>query len=335
MPMRTAEARSVFRQRTISSFWSLMAGGAHARIFSTSAAVTASSLSGGTTRLTRPQSSACSAATLSPVSSISAARPGPTSAGRSAASITEGAPTFTSGKPSWAPAAATRRSQAIASSKPAPRQGPLTTASVGKGASWTAWIASCSDVMSAVAVAGVRSRRTCTCMPAVKARPAPVTTAARTDGSLARASNAARSSAMSSGTIRLSGGRSSVTHAQPFFVSTRTSRAIWLVTAHRRIDGPRPGVEAARQVPGLGEAEAAEVFGDGGAAHALVAVDDDLRGRIKLFRAELDLLDRDVQGIVELAESRLPVLTDVEEDEGLALREPPLELSRRQFSAHG
>src|SRR6266508_1971389 len=268
MPMRTAEARSVFRQRTISSFWSLMAGGAHARIFSTSAAVTASSLSGGTTRLTRPQSSACSAATLSPVSSISAARPGPTSAGRSAASITEGAPTFTSGKPSWA-------------------------------------------------------------------RPAPVTTAARTDGSLARASNAARSSAMSSGTIRLSGGRSSVTHAQPFFVSTRTSRAIWLVTAHRRIDGPRPGVEAARQVPGLGEAEAAEVFGDGGAAHALVAVDDDLRGRIKLFRAELDLLDRDVQGIVELAESRLPVLTDVEEDEGLALREPPLELSRRQFSAHG
>src|SRR5882724_9173004 len=335
MPMRTAEARSVFRQRTISSFWSLMAGGAHARIFSTSSAVTASSLSGDATRLTRPHSSACSAATLSPVSSISAARPGPTSAGRSAASITEGATTFTSGKPSWAPAAATRRSQAMASSKPAPRQGPLTMASVGKGASWTAWIASCSEVMRALAVVGVRSRSTCTCMPAVKARPAPVTTATRTDTSRARAPNVACSSAMRSGTIRLSGGRSRVTHAQLFFISTRTSAGMGLVAAHRRIDGARPGVEAAGKVPGLGEAEATEIFGNGRAAHALVAVDDDLRGRIELFRAELDLLDGDVQGVVELAESRLPVLADIEEHERLALIEPLLQLRRRQFGAHG
>jgi len=139
--------------------------------------------------------------------------------------MTEGAPTFTSGSPKGAPAAATRRSHAMASSKPAPRHGPLTIAMVGNGASWTRWIASCNEEMRAFADRGSRSRSTCTCMPAVKARPAPVTTATRTWSSRTSRSNAARSSAMRSGTIRLSGGRSSVTQAAPRRSSTRTSAA--------------------------------------------------------------------------------------------------------------
>src|SRR5438132_809034 len=214
MPKRMAEERSAFRHRTMSSFWRRMAPGAHARISCAISAVTASSLSGAATRLTRPQSSAWAASTGSPVRRISAARPGPTRAGRRAASITEGTPTLTSGNPSRAPAAAVRMSQAMASSKPAPRQAPLTMAIVGKGASWTAWMASCREVMRALAEAGVRSCSTCTCMPAVKARPAPVSTAAPTPASRARVSNVSRTAAMSSSVKRLSGGRSRVTLVQ-------------------------------------------------------------------------------------------------------------------------
>jgi hypothetical protein len=66
-----------------------------------------------------------------------------------------------------------------------------------------------------------------------------------------------------------------------------------------------------------------------------VAVDDDLRGRIELFRAELDLLDGDVQGVVELAKPSLPVLADVEEHEWFALIEALFQLGRGPFGAHG
>ena len=102
--------------------------------------------------------------------------------GRSAASITEGMPTRISGRPRSAPAAAVRRSQAIASSKPAPRHAPLIMHTVGNGASCTRLIASCRLAMNALAVAGVNSRSTWSCMPPVVARPAPVITAARTVG---------------------------------------------------------------------------------------------------------------------------------------------------------
>src|SRR5262249_43911417 len=74
------------------------------------------------------QSSAWAAVIGAPVSSISAARPGPIIGGSSAAWMTEGTPTRTSGRPNEAPAAATRRSQASASSKPAPRHAPFTAA---------------------------------------------------------------------------------------------------------------------------------------------------------------------------------------------------------------
>ena len=120
-----------------------------------------------------------------------------------------------SGSPKLASVDITRRSQARASSKPAPRQGPFTMQMVGKGASCTDWMASWSWVMKSLASAGPRSIRNWICMPPVVARPAPVTTAARTAGSHARPANVSRSARMTPGSRRLSGGRSSVTQAQP------------------------------------------------------------------------------------------------------------------------
>jgi len=48
-----------------------------------------------------------------------------------------------------------------------------------------------------------------------------------------------------------------------------------------------------------------------------MAVDDDLVVGIQLIRPELDLLDRDVHGILEPAETRLLVLAHVEEERSI------------------
>src|SRR6266542_2849150 len=160
---------------------------------------------------------------LSPVSRHSAARAGPMSGGSSAASMTEGTPTRISGSPMSAPVAAVRISHAMASSNPPPRQWPFIMQTVGNGASWTAWMASCSVAMNALASRAVRSRRNWSCMPAVIARPLPVSTAARTRGSSRSSSKAALIPRTISGTMRLSGGRSRVTQAQPPRCSTRTN----------------------------------------------------------------------------------------------------------------
>src|SRR5882762_7910767 len=243
-------------------------------------------------------------------------------------------------------------------------------------------MASCKEVIRALAEAGVRSRSTCTCMPAVKARPAPVSTAAPTPASRARRSNVSRTAAMSSGVKRLSGGRSRVTHAQRPFRSTRTrsnysalasppihsalasglrpsartaacginpalvSRlhrsprtagsvsARTSVPAHRGIDASRPGVETARQVLHVAEAETPQVLGHGGAAHSLVAVHDDLVAGVELVGPELDLLDGNVDGVLQPAELGLPVLAHVEEHERGALVQARLEFGRRQLVGH-
>src|SRR5215467_12066290 len=238
--------------------------------------------------------------------------------------------------------------------------------------------------MRALALTGVRSRSTCTCIPAVKARPAPVMTAARTVSSRASCSTAARSSAMSSGTMRLSGARSRVIQAAPCRSSMRTkapttartlgggrlppsepapriplrgrsprternicvpngrSRASCApsptassVPAHRRVDGARPGVEPAREVADVLEAETAQILGHGGAAHALMAVDDGLRRGVELAGAQLDLLDGDVEGVLQTAETGLPVLADIEEHQRIGLPQTCLQLGRRELGAHG
>ena len=124
--------------------------------------------------------------------------------------MTDGMPTRTSGNPRSVPAAATRRSHASASSKPAPRQGPFSAAITGNGAAWTAAIASWSPVISSRARAGSRSRRTATSIPAVNARPWPVTMAMRVVRSAASASKVSRSVRMRPGSRRLRGGRSRV-----------------------------------------------------------------------------------------------------------------------------
>src|SRR6266511_2067697 len=190
---------------------------------SISAIVTRSSSAGGATRLTIPHSRAWPALMLWPVSRHSAARPGPMSRGSNAASITEGTPTRISGSPMRASVAAVRISQAIASSNPPPRQCPFIMQTVGNGESWTAWIASCSIAMNALASRAVRSRRNWSCMPAVVTCPLPVSAAARTRGSSRSSSKAALIPRTISGTMRLSGGRSRVTQAQPPRCSTRTN----------------------------------------------------------------------------------------------------------------
>src|SRR5256885_1158130 len=68
--------------------------------------------------------------------------------------------------------------------------------------------------------------------------------------------------------------------------------------------------------------------GDGGAADALVAVDDDLVGGVQLVRPELDLLDGDVHGVGELAEARLPVLPHVEQERSVVAIQTLLQLLR-------
>src|SRR5439155_11306451 len=214
-------------------------------------------------------------------------------------------------------------------------------------------MASCSVAMNALASRAVRSRRNWSCMPAVIARPLPVSTAARTRGSSRSSSKAALIPRIISGTMRLSGGRSRVTQAHPPRCSTRTNaksaitqvplisrsphrarrlRLLGPVSArtsvplHGGVDGPRPQVEATRQVHRLGEAEPAQIVGHRRAPDPVVAVDDDVLLGVQLIGAELDLLDGNVRGVLEAAEPRLPLVAHVEQDDGPLLLEPGPEL---------
>jgi hypothetical protein len=83
-------------------------------------------------------------------------------------------------------------------------------------------------------------------------------------------------------------------------------------------------IDAADEVLHVLEAERPEILGDRRAAHALVAVDDDLVLRVEFVRPQLDLLDRDVDGVLQTAEPRLPVLADVEQQRPLVSLEPRL-----------
>src|SRR5262245_5565152 len=168
--------------------------------------------------------------------------------------------------------------------------------------------------------------------------PAPVTTAARTPGSRARSAKAAVSPAISSGTIKLSGGRSRTIHAHPSRAATLTKGPVSvtaLVAPHRRVDGLRPVIEASSQVDRLGVAELAQIVRDGGAADAMMAVDDDLVLPVQLVHAELDLVNWDVCRILHAAELGLPAVADVEEDQRLPAVEPLLELSGADVVGHG
>src|SRR5262245_33274959 len=111
--------------------------------------------------------------------------------------------------------------------------------------------------------------------------------------------------------------------ALPFTGSPRTAgpqprgiqkAALPSVAPHRRVDGPRPVIQAAGQILDVLEAVLlSQVLRDGRAAHTLVTVDDDLVAGIQLIGAQLDLLDRNVDRVLEATELRFPVLTDVEQ----------------------
>src|SRR5207244_4027554 len=66
----------------------------------------------------------------------------------------------------------------------------------------------------------------------------------------------------------------------------------------------------------------------------LVAIDDDLVVRVQLLGPQLDLLDRDVHGVLEPAELGLPVLAHVEQQRPVVALETSLQLVRGDL-AHG
>src|SRR5207302_1856680 len=120
--------------------------------------------------------------------------------------------------------------------------GPRRAAITGNGAGWTAAIARWSAVMGRFGrgPSGPRSRRAS--MPAVNARPAPVSTATRTEGSRASASNVARRARINRGSSRLSGGRSSAHQTTEPSRST-PSPAVMARVEHTRF-GPRASVSS-------------------------------------------------------------------------------------------
>src|SRR5262249_40578741 len=83
------------------------------------------------------------------------------------------------------------------------------------------------------------------------------------------------------------------------------------------------------------EAESAEIAGDRSAPDSVVAVDDDLVLGIQFGGAELDLLHRDVRGIVEPAQTRLPFVAHVEQDDGLLSVQARSEILRADALRHG
>src|SRR5207247_7904217 len=68
------------------------------------------------------------------------------------------------------------------------------------------------------------------------------------------------------------------------------------VSPHGGVDRAGPEVQPAGEVLHVGEPEGSQKFGNGGAAHALMAIDDDLTLGIELLGPEPDVLDGDVDG---------------------------------------
>ena len=87
-------------------------------------------------------------------------------------------------------------------------------------------------------------------------------------------------------------------------------------------------IQASQQVRRVLEAELSQVFGDGRAALAHVAVHHDLVLGVQLLGAVLDLLDLDVDRVLQPAELRLLVLSDVQEDDGIVPAKPGFEFLR-------
>src|SRR5215813_7941065 len=56
---------------------------------------------------------------------------------------------------------------------------------------------------------------------------------------------------------------------------------------------------------------------------------------IELAGAHLDLLDGDVEGVLQTAETGFPVLADIEEHQRIGLLQTCLQLGRRELGAHG
>src|SRR5439155_24127251 len=107
------------------------------------------------------------------------------------------------------------------------------------------------------------------------------------------------------------------------------------VPAHRRIGGARPRIQTAGEVLHVLEPMLlAQVLGDCRAAHALVAIDDDLVVGVQLLGPQLDLLDRDVHGVLEPAELGLPVLAHIEQQRAIVALETGLQLVRGNLT-HG
>ena len=150
--------------------------------------------SDGTTRATRPIRSASAARSGSPGRASSAASAPPISRGRSHVAPESGtSPTRPNASRKLASSAAMRTSQANASDAPAPAAIPLTAPTIGFGSDRIARISGLyrRRISSArgAASGSSRSRRS---WPALKARPAPVRTTARTAGRPPSAATARR-----------------------------------------------------------------------------------------------------------------------------------------------
>src|SRR5437867_93378 len=124
--------RSALTQLWITRLARPSACGALAASRAASARASLASSASSTTRFTRPQRSASSALTTSPVNTSSLARPNPTSlTSREQPPIPGMSPRLVSGRPKRAERAAIRRSQASASPSPPPTHVPLMAAMSG------------------------------------------------------------------------------------------------------------------------------------------------------------------------------------------------------------
>src|SRR5918993_2767285 len=200
--------------------------GALPAISAARAVAVASTSARGTTRSARPSCLASSAPTRRPVSTRSLAAERPTRRTSSWVPPPAGTrPRRTSGSPKVASVAATTRSQARASSVPPPRAKPRTAATVGSGQRRTAANPRRNASRCTNQPWSSKPARCLRSAPTQKARsPAPVSTTARTPGSVASGSTASASATASSVEIAFSAsGRSRVTVATRPSTSTRTS----------------------------------------------------------------------------------------------------------------
>ena len=200
-----------------------------AAICKASASTAPSSAASGTTRLISPSSRARTAATRSPVKSISIAALRPTARLSATIGVEQNRPIFTPGVANSAVSAATARSQLATNWHPAAVATPCTRAITGLPSRMMRVISAEHWANSARIDASDGSARTSrkSC-PAQNAGPAPAITTTRTAASAAAAARASASAAISAEDSALrASGRFSVNHATP--------SAGWSV---KRIGGP-------------------------------------------------------------------------------------------------